>query len=736
MRQAIAATLFVCGLGGALAGQTGEVGKAVEAETAGVVYEGRWAAVEVQGELPVDLVEPEGKTRWELGELKTTERWSRSIAESATDLMRTDTPLDVDDPTPRSRRMISPHGIDAAKSWWLPQRGDELIRSAVLELEQSGDDGTERLWVRTSRAGIGWVVLPSGPREVVLQRALVLRSGPGERGFVPDRLMHRWIDPRAGVVAEVSGPASSDGSRRLEIDRAAVLDELLLGGAGLRIHVDELDVGLFKRLAYGYDRGEGVAVSDLTPDNHATIGDLVAASSWDFSSTNIGNSIGEIASTQVDVNQDETCNFDQCGFDIPGIKLSREDRDFDDPPNANITLTTVETEEEVDKVTIWLRGGVRNEGVQGALGDGESRLCYVEDGRTPVPLWEFANQDADGFYFQEGDAWSSDVFQCENNIFNHVCGTNCGLFCPIYIGACGSQSGTQFNEVLNEGPVTLPSGHTFNALVLKNVASFCTYLSSSCNLDVQQVRTVLYLWQVPYVGSVTRLQSVIQAPDDTSFTTLGETDIKYGLYPPLSVTEDGKTETTIDISWNPGNETARIDGYKVYWSTQSGADAPYEFDSDANPGQITINATSATISGLTSGTEYFITVTSLSDFTDPASGVTTQYESLLFPTQVAGGPEPIPAEINVMTDGGLCVPTEEVTGVLASKSGNQVELCWDPSSDPCLDGYQILEAADPSDPGNFQVVVPDTGLSTCQVFDPTETYLKVVVRGSGGTGPL
>ena len=54
--------------------------------------------------------------------------------------------------------------------------------------------------MRTTRVAKGWLELPSGPREVILQRALVLRRGAGESGYSPDRLMHRWIDPHAGVV--------------------------------------------------------------------------------------------------------------------------------------------------------------------------------------------------------------------------------------------------------------------------------------------------------------------------------------------------------------------------------------------------------------------------------------------------------------------------------------------------------------------------------------------------------
>ena len=64
-----------------------------------------------------------------------------------------------------------------------------------------------------------------------------------------------------------------------------------------------------------------------------------------------------------------------------------------------------EREDRAADVTIWLRAGVNKEGQSGGLGDGESRICYVDDGRTEVPLWQFTRYDAlaDDYYLQDGD---------------------------------------------------------------------------------------------------------------------------------------------------------------------------------------------------------------------------------------------------------------------------------------------------------------------------------------------
>ena len=65
--------------------------------------------------------------------------------------------------------------------------------------------------------------------------------------------------------------------------------------------------------------------------------------------------------------------------------------------------------------------------------------------------------------------------------------------------------------------------------------------------------------------------------------------------------------------------------------------------SRANPeyaGQVNFTtATSATISGLDPMTTYYMTVTAMSDFTDPATLVTTLYESVLYPTQLPAVPK-------------------------------------------------------------------------------------------------
>jgi hypothetical protein len=286
--------------------------------------------------------------------------------------------------------------------------------------------------------------------------------------------------------------------------------------------------------------------------------------------------------------------------------------------------------------------------------------------------------------------------------------------------------------------VTTPSGHTFNAMLARNVADFCVWAGAGCTagFQVQAVRTVNYLWQVPVIGTVARLQSAINASDLTSWTGVEEGVIAYGPFPPRTIQVTATGDTTVSLSWDPGLDTHKITGYKVYWDTDSGGATPYAFNSSANPGQAAISGTTAVVSGLTPGTTYYFTVTSLTSFTSPSSGVTTNYETPLYPTQIAGDPNFIyPIEVPATTTGGACLPTAEVANVQVSHAaGGNITICWDPVNDPCLQGYRVLGAATPQAAANYATVT-DTDLGTCWTGNPAGTYFLVVARGTGGTGP-
>jgi len=264
------------------------------------------------------------------------------------------------------------------------------------------------------------------------------------------------------------------------------------------------------------------------------------------------------------------------------------------------------------------------------------------------------------------------------------------------------------------------------------VADFCVYSASSCSdtAELDRVHTVVYLWQVPYLGTVVQLQSAQDVPDDVSFTTVDSTNIGFGLFPPRSITATGRTDTSVSLSWDPGLDTHRISGYKIYWDTNSGT--PYAFNSAVNAGQVSFGGTTATISGLPPGVTHYFTVTSLSNFKDPDTLATTTYESILYPTQVSGDPGYVyPVEVQDTT---TCTPTGQVQGLTVNKAGGNVEICWQAATDPCLLGYRVLGAGSPASDASF-VTLGDTGTETCWTGNPAQSYFLVVARGTGATGP-
>jgi hypothetical protein len=256
--------------------------------------------------------------------------------------------------------------------------------------------------------------------------------------------------------------------------------------------------------------------------------------------------------------------------------------------------------------------------------------------------------------------------------------------------------------VVKGGVVKLPSGHTLNALVVRNTTEFCTYTGSGCTGILAPVRTIVYIFEAPYVGLVALLrgaQNTLYTSAElaasaetpcTNFTSLDYTDISFGLLPPVSITAGATTGTTVSLSWNPGNDTHRINvngGYKIYWDTDSGGATPYAFNSVTNAGQVAFAGTTATISGLTPGTTYYVTVTSLSDFTEPLTNppVSHTFESIKYPTTVSGDPSfSYPVEVIATTTGGSApkpVPDGAFGAAMrasrADAPGTTIALTWD-----------------------------------------------------------
>lgn len=786
-------------------------------ETPGL--EAQLSDVDVSGFLPEDLARPEGRTRWDLRGLILQAPWTRTLTDGNGEIAVRERRGAQGATLVTSTVYSDAAGGQDALVWLHPESsGDDLIPGSrrVLALDEEAAPETpsgrktvpDHLWIEIETVGIGWVHLPDGPREVVLQRALILREKGGIPGYVPETLLHRWVARPSGVVAQVWGPPSADGRTRERISGATIAkgrEESLSSLA--KMYEGELIAPVRTAIGYGWDRGN-VPISELTTQAYANTNALVAASTWDFTagpasraiagtttannattingsgtafqdelrlrdkialssapsvfatvtnvnsqtqltvSTALGNGTtqtilrkrAEVSNTSVPVNASETCNAAKCGYSAPGAEMDRLDRYFDEPAANRATTNAVRQRIETpgNNVTYWLRGGAQNEGLTGGLGEGESRFCYFSGGRTEVPLWRFPHQDAGGYYVQPGDTWTSSPFACEKNIFNGVCAADsCGFPCPLYLKSCTGYAGTQGGAAIKSGVVTLPSGHTFNAILFRTVAEFCVYIFSGCGTPVSQVRTVVYVWQVPHLGTVAEIDSPQNVPDpQLNFATADATILNFGLFPPRTIQATGATNTSVSLSWDPGLDTHRITGYRVYWDTNSGGGSPYAFSSTSHPGQVSFAGTTATISGLTTGTVYYFTVTALSTFTDPSSLVVTTYESLLYPTQVSGDPDrAYPVEVQAATTGAGCTPTAQVTGLTVNKQGTNLQFAWTPVADPCAVGYRVLASSTPNPPASFSRLA-DTGLATAWTGSTTAKFFLVVARGNNGNvGP-
>jgi len=359
------------------------------------------------------------------------------------------------------------------------------------------------------------------------------------------------------------------------------------------------------------------------------------------------------------------------------------------------------------------------------------------------------HNDAGGWYTQAGDNWTSDPIpssSCQESFSTGVC---TGGPTTVYSkGGCSAGgrvlAGAQFTKVLKEGVTTLPSGHTLNTLLVRNTTEYCNYLLSNCSFLVATVRTIVYYWHAPLLGSVALVRGPQQSDyaagevgetPCTNFTTVESTDIGYGLLPPVSITAGASTDTTVALSWNPGNDTHRLVGYKIYWDTDPGASTNYAFNSVTNAGQVAFVGATATISGLTPGTTYYFTVTSLTDYTDPSSAIVTRYESLRYPTTASGDPNiTYPVEVAKATTGGTCIPGPEVTGLTVDKAGANVHACWTATADACAVGYDVLASDDATNDAGWSVV-GQVGLTNCWDGNPSQKYLLVRSRGTGGNGP-
>ena len=620
-------------------------------------------------------------------------------------------------------------------SWDFRPNGtpEALARPEVLV---SGDPGPSGEVLEAEPLGSGLVTVPAGEFRAVLRRERVQT----EAGIA---VQYRWIGPGNTTLALVRGPVGKD---RPVFTSASLVERLEAGTpeVGLRVYRDQfITPDTFDRLTYGLDVAPAVSpnttvpLSGMTVEGYATGGALATATSWDFTPV-LGLPNAVIAQTDVPITPAESCNSARCGFSLAtNDYMSRQDN----LASGAKTVAAFDINPAAD--TVYLRAGSQYEGT-----NDESRFCYDGvSGRGEVPQYRFQNDDAGRSFMQLGDpAWQGTTWSCNLNLFN----TNCGAAEPgkptdNKVSPCSSYTGRFNFDITSEGTVKLPSGHWADVLVMRQVADFCVFLASgSCLFAVQNVRQPVVLFISPTAGSMVQVNGPLNAADFTSWTGVNESVVQFGLLPPLSVQVDGMTQTTVSLSWNPGNQLGYVDRAKVYWDTDSGSATPYAFNSDTHPGQVTFGTNSATISGLSPGQSYFFTVTLLDSFTEPGSVpvLTLEYESYLYPEGFNGNGVTYPAQVQATTTSPGCTPTGEVQNVrLDYGTGTDIAFTWDPLVDPCLDRYVLLESPVANSAVAFlplaQTTVPGYTGPTALTPSKSVTFYLVVAEGaSGQRGPL
>ena len=76
----------------------------------------------------------------------------------------------------------------------------------------------------------------------------------------------------------------------------------------------------------------------------------------------------------------------------------------------------------------------------------------------------------------------------------------------------------------------------------------------------------------------------------------------------------------------------------------------------------------------------------------------------------------------------------QVAGVTVDKAAPNVHVCWSSTADPCAVGFDVLASDDATSDTGWSVV-GQVGLTTCWDGNPSQKFLLIRSRGTGGNGP-
>ena len=394
----------------------------------------------------------------------------------------------------------------------------------------------------------------------------------------------------------------------------------------LRIHVSEFPLAPLQRVVFAYDAGP-TAIANLISPTIVTAADLEAQPSWDFSGLT-----GELAVLQTaPVAAGWSCYVPDpvrngCGFALANndLLLVR-----DNLASGSRGATALDFD---GTATLYERAQTISEGT-----GNEIRLCLNPAYYPNVAFLKFQGTDALGPYLSGGDpSWASPTFSCSGTLNSVVQGSNCNGSAGTGGGFDndGGTAGQAQARVIRAGTLTLPSGHVVDSILVEALASFSVRIAGCLFDSGQAIRLYQLFWYVPHYGAIAQMVSPQDTASLTAWRQAESTSIGFGLLPPLSITADSTTASSVTVSWDPGRVTSEIDEFVVHWGTQPGAVVAPPDSSELRGDTIPVTQTSYTITGLAPATTYYVSVTTKRAYTDPLAGVTTAYRSIELPLTV------------------------------------------------------------------------------------------------------
>jgi len=372
---------------------------------------------------------------------------------------------------------------------------------------------------------------------------------------------------------------------------------------GFQVCVDQFPLTPLQRIVYGVDAGSA-RLDDLTAEGYRNAAALEAGNTWDFSGVTGGVDILQMAP----VSPAWSCSVaGRCGgFGRSDVMLVE-----DDGSSGNRTVTALDHD---GSGTIYARVMVFSDGAADQV-----QVCF----ESSVGFIRFQSP---GLCLAEGDpAWSTGLDCDKSATMDDPCGRD---------DPAAGLDGTFSGRAARAGTLWLPSGHVVDSVLVRVHASVeaQALLFGLCTVAVEEMRQYMLFWLVPHYGPLVQMTSP-SGSTDLSWETTNSTTIGFGLLPPLAIQVTDVGADTITVSWDPGADTRFIDEYVVHWGEEPGALTPPPFDSEWAGDTIPAGRTDYTIRGLSPGT-WYVSVTAKSRYTDPVSGVETEYRSIALPLTI------------------------------------------------------------------------------------------------------